>query len=66
MTMKFRFRVVSSLIVALKKIWMKKKLRLFKEMLVSWEGLLNTDMQMSTNSWNYDFYMFALLEIAPS
>ena len=32
-------------------------------MLFSWEGLLNADKRQQ-NSENYNFYMFALLEIA--
>ena len=40
MTMKFRIRVVSQSIVALKK-FDGKKIRIFKEMLFSWEGLTN-------------------------
>ena len=41
----------------------EKKLRIFKKMLFSWEGHLKR-WQTSTNSENYNFYMFALLEIA--
>ena len=33
-------------------------------MLFSSEGLLNAAWQTSTNSENYNFYMFALLKIA--
>ena len=42
MTMKFRIRVVSQSIVALKK-FDGKKIRIFKEMLFSWEGLTNVN-----------------------
>ena len=41
----------------------EKKLRIFKKMLFSWEGLLNADKRQQIAK-NYNFYMFALLEIA--
>ena len=40
----------------------EKKLRIFKKMLFSWEGLKR--WQTSTTSKDYNLYMFALLEIA--
>ena len=42
MTMKFRIQVVSQSIVALKK-FDGKQIRIFKEMLFSWEGLTNVN-----------------------
>ena len=38
----------------------EKKLRIFKKMIFSWEGLLNTDKRQQ----NYNFYTFALRKIA--
>ena len=62
MTMKFRVRVVSKSIVALKK-FEGKKLRIFKEN-AFFVRLTLKRWQTSTNSENYNFYMFALLGIA--
>ena len=47
------------------KIWRKKKLRIFKKMLFSWEGLLNTyKRQQIAKTITCTWYMFTLLEIA--
>ena len=59
MTMKFRIRIVNQL-------WpwknlKEKKLRIFKKMLFSWEGLLNADKRQQIAKTIIS--MFALLEI---
>ena len=50
--------------MALKKFEGKKKLRIFKKMHFSWEGLLNADKRQQIAKSINNFYMFALLEIA--
>ena len=61
MTMKFRIRVVGKSVVVLKK-FEGKKLRVFKKMLFSWEGLLNADKRQQIAKTIIS--ILALLEIA--